>query len=113
MISLNHLNQKETKVIQPLAESIIPFVDTSTAEKTASTLTTEDHALCTIQQSNMITKIVDQQIQELASEMSAKYEKAIQTFQLSHTNQLAQLSTTEIDRKEGDDTHLYRVLLSI
>jgi hypothetical protein len=77
---LNPTNNKggnENKPIQPVAESIIPFIDTSTVDIMTSTMTTDDHGVTTLIQSNLITKIVNQQICKITSAMTTKYKNEI------------------------------------
>jgi hypothetical protein len=91
---------QETKMIQPCAASIIPFVETTTTDMTTSTITTED-IITTLQQSNILTTLVDQQIHKVTNAMTIKHENAIKTIQLSHSNQIEQL-TNKQTKQEND-----------
>jgi hypothetical protein len=72
MMQLTILNPKNNNVnenqsIQPAANSIILFIDTSTMDESTSAMTTDDHGRSTFLQSNLIVEIFDQKNCEIKS----------------------------------------------
>ncbi len=80
---------------KPGATSIIPFVETSTAELTTSTLTSEKPEVTILQQSNIITKIVDHQLQEYKMAMTNQYEAAIKNIHILYSTKIEDLTNKQ------------------
>jgi hypothetical protein len=107
VLSTTNSTTNATQLIQPVADSIIPVIDTSTAELTTSTMTSDDNGKLVQIQSNLITKLVDQQLSEYTTAMNKKYENAIKSIQLSHSNQISEIANKQqLQEKDINDLRI-------
>jgi hypothetical protein len=75
-------------------DKIVKFVDTSTAEITMSTMSTDERMIVPNQQTDL-TQLMEQQIKDITSAMSQKYESTIQQMQETHIAQMNEIITKQ------------------
>jgi hypothetical protein len=81
------------------SDRMVRFVDGSTAEMTMSTMSTNDRVVLPNQQTEL-TQLMEQQIKDITSAMSQKYESTIQEMKDTHIAQM-----NEIRSKQKEHAH--------
>jgi hypothetical protein len=81
------------------SDRMVRFVDGSTAEMTMSTMSTDDRVVIPNQQTEL-TQLMEQQIKDITSAMSQKYESTIQEMKDTHIAQM-----NEIRSKQKEHEH--------